>query len=216
MCRCLIRWMDAQNMTDPNDDSYWVPPQPSLIEKLRDETIEVAMCENCADDCGTRFLREKIMGNKKGPVSMDFWTLGDPRFEDKDNPLFAPHLNPDDDWRNVLTVDMFKDFYNYARFKYGMPDDKCNECHRLKKKRDKFIHVCKVNKKKKKQETRDKEELIKDLKEVRSRIDELEEGDIQGEDYEARIKDIIKDKPRVREALEEVGIKPPVALRFEV
>ncbi|XP_053377754.1 calponin homology domain-containing protein DDB_G0272472-like isoform X2 [Mercenaria mercenaria] len=207
VCRCLIRWMEAPQMDDPNDDSYWVPPQPNLVDKSRDETIETTMCSNCVDDCGTRYFREKIMGSKKGPTSMDFWTLGDPRFKDGENPLFAPHLNPDDDWRDLLTVEMFRDFYNYAKFKYGSPEDKCKECQRLKKKRDKFIHVCKQNKKKKKQETKDKEELIKDLKEVRNRIDELEEDGELHSDYEARIQDIIKDKPRVREALEEAERK---------
>lgn len=210
VCRCLIRWMDAPTMDDPNDDSYWVPPQPVPSDKSREDTIETTMCLNCVDDCGTKYFQEKIMGDQKGPISMTFWTLGDPRFNDPENPLFAAHLNPADDWRHLLSVDMFRDFYNYAKFKYGTADEKCNECQRLKKKRDKFIHVCKVNKKKKKQMSKDREELI-----VRSRIEQLNDADICDDD-EAKIQTLILDKSRVCESLAEVGIRPPGALRVQV
>lgn len=215
VCRCLIRWMDAPTMDDPNDDSYWVPPQPIPCDKSREDTIETTMCSSCVDDCGTKYFREKIMGNRKGPISMSFWTFGDPRFNDPENPLFAAHLNPANDWRELLSVDMFRDFYNYAKFNYGTAEEKCSECQRLKKKRDKFIHVCKASKKKKKKESKEKEELIKDLKDVRCRIDQLDNDDIC-DDYEAKIQELIQDKPRVREALAEVGIHPPGRFGVEV
>lgn len=205
VCRCLIRWMEAPQMDNPNDDSYWIPPQPAPVEKSTDETVETTMCSACVDDCGTRYFHERIMGTDKGPISLVFWKLGDPRFNDPDNPLFAPHLDPSEDWRATLTVDSFRDFFNYARYKYGSAKDRCTVCQRMKKKNDRFLHVCKASKKKKNM-TKDKVELIKDLREVRTRINELEEEDML-DDYQERIHNIIKEKPRVKEALEEAERK---------
>ncbi|KAL4226078.1 hypothetical protein ACF0H5_014066 [Mactra antiquata] len=212
VCRCLIRWMDAEIMTDPTDDSYWTPPQAqATTESTPEETIETTMCSKCIDDCGTKYFHEKIMGNNKDPVSLSFWTKGDPRFNDSDNPLFAPHMDPNEDWRNGVSAEMFRDFYNYAKFKYG---EGCSGCTRLKKKRDKVIHVCKASKRKKKQQVKnDQELLIQDLREFRDRINEFDDDSDKAPECEEYIHEVMKDKPRLKEFLDESGIKPPGADR---
>ena len=201
ICRCLVRWVDAPILEDPDDCSYWVPPQHIGGDKFnQSEITETIMCSKCLDDSETKYYSEKIMGLHNKPL-LEIWTLGDPRFNDKENPLFAPHQSPDDDWRTILTVELYRDFYNYAHYKYGSADSKCSECLNLKKKRDKVIHVCRPSKKKKKKQNQ--EEFKKDLEEVKECIDSLESLG-SSVDCETKIKDILKEKPRVREALEEV------------
>ncbi|WAR25533.1 hypothetical protein MAR_011237 [Mya arenaria] len=146
ICRCLIRWTEAQQM-DPKDESYWIPPQPQTeTQSGNAEAAETIMCSSCIDFCGTIYFKEKIMGYRGGPVSFCFWRKGDPRFNDPNNPLYAPHLSKDDDWRDLLTIDMFRDFFNYVRYTYGSESDKCDECQDLKKKRDKVERKEKLEK----------------------------------------------------------------------
>lgn len=195
--------MDAPILEDPNDNSYWIPPQSQGADKgSKPEVTETVMCSNCLDVSSTKYFHEKILGKNNGPASLEFWTLGDPRFNDPENPLFAPHLSPKDDWRDVLDVDVYREFFNYARYKYGGPEDKCSECQNLKKKRDKFINVCRATKKKKKKSTQEQEELLKDLKEVREHIHSVEEQ--ENVCSEEKLEHILKDKPRIREALHKV------------
>ncbi|XP_052779553.1 uncharacterized protein LOC128216891 isoform X2 [Mya arenaria] len=192
ICRCLIRWTEAQQM-DPKDESYWIPPQPQTeTQSGNAEAAETIMCSSCIDFCGTIYFKEKIMGYRGGPVSFCFWRKGDPRFNDPNNPLYAPHLSKDDDWRDLLTIDMFRDFFNYVRYTYGSESDKCDECQDLKKKRDKVIHVCRASKKKKKKPAKEKEELIKDLKEVerKEKLEKLHKAALKQKSSEYQVNKI--------------------------
>lgn len=204
ICRCLLRWIDAPIQLDPEDNTYWIQPQSPAADNTADaEAVESVMCTKCLDESSEIYFREKIMGALDGPRCLDFWTLGDPRFNDSENPLFAPRQCPASDWRELLTVDIFRNFYNYARYKYGADKDKCSECQSLKKKRDKFIHVCRVSKQKKKKEAKDHEQLVKDLKEVKECIEQIEELGTKAQ-FEEKMQELIRKKPLVREVLEEV------------
>jgi hypothetical protein len=66
-----------------------------------------------------------ISGKNDGPKFIDSWTKGDPRFNDKKNPLYNKIANADSDWRSSLTVEDFRDFVFYANNKYG---EKCSDC----------------------------------------------------------------------------------------
>lgn len=125
-CRCLRRWLDAPTLEE-GDESYWVPPE-ILINGKDNNRSNVIMCERCLDDCSTKYFREKLNGKKGGPSFINYWTLGDPRFNDEENPLYAPYLNESSDWRETLSADQFRDFLHYAKFKYGSESDKCQEC----------------------------------------------------------------------------------------
>ena len=135
VCKCLERWLVAPVQDDPTDDSYWIPPQPQMKDKIEHSNCvhEIIMCEKCIDDCGDKFFNEKILGRPNGPLFLDCWKLGDPRFNDRDNPLFAPHMDPLSDWRATLTVESFREFLFYAKSKYGSPEDKCVVCNELRK-----------------------------------------------------------------------------------
>ena len=125
-CRCLRRWLDAPTLEE-GDESYWVPPE-ILINGKDNNRSNVIMCERCLDDCSTKYFREKLNGKKCGPSFINYWTLGDPRFNDEENPLYAPYLSESSDWRETLSADQFRDFLHYAKFKYGSESDKCQEC----------------------------------------------------------------------------------------
>ena len=134
ICRCLEKWLVAPIQDDPNDDSYWVHPQPQVKEKSEHSITQgIVMCEKCIEDCGDKFFNEKILGRPGGPLFLDCWKLGDPRFKDQNNPLFAPHMDPLSDWRNTLTVESFREFLFYAKAKYGGREDRCDTCFELRK-----------------------------------------------------------------------------------
>ena len=139
VCRCLEKWLTAEIQQDPNDDSYWIPPKEQTKEKPVDLANDIVMCEKCVEDCGEKFFNEKILGQPKGPQFLKFWKLGDPRFNDSDNPLFAPHMDPLKDWRNSLTAESFREFLYYAKEKYGAEEDKCEECTGLREHRDNIL-----------------------------------------------------------------------------
>ncbi|XP_062574312.1 uncharacterized protein LOC134236151 [Saccostrea cucullata] len=134
VCRCLRRWLDAPTMEE-GDESYWVPPenQSNGNEKPRSTVI---MCKPCLDDCSTKYFREKISGKRNGPSFIDYWTLGDPRFNDKNNPLYDLSANEFSDWRDTLSIEKFRDFVHYAKFQYGDESNKCQECLNLSNKRE--------------------------------------------------------------------------------
>jgi len=200
VCRCLTRWVTADSM-DANDDSYWIQPVPvAETRPAGAEGGEVVMCTACADECGTLYFKERIMGNRGGPVTIPCWKLGDPRFNDSKNPLFAPHMSRNEDWRDMLTIDMFRDFFNYTRFHYGEEKDRCSECHNLKKKRDNLLSVCRASKKKKKK-SKEKDALVKDLKDVKDKLEKLE---VTGTNTEVSVGALLKNKPQVLQALQAV------------
>lgn len=124
--RCLRRWLDAPTL-DEGDESYWVPSE-ILINGNANKCSNVIMCEKCLDDCSTKYFREKFNGKRNGPSFVSYWKLGDPRFNDEKNPLYAPFMNELSDWRDTLTGDNFRDFLHYAKFAYGSDSDKCQEC----------------------------------------------------------------------------------------
>ncbi|XP_021360403.1 uncharacterized protein LOC110454914 [Mizuhopecten yessoensis] len=175
VCRCLKKWMDAPSQ-DCKDDSYWIPPSPQhQIEEESTTKAPVLMCTNCLDDCGTRYFKERICGQQNGPKFLDYWKLGDPRFNDPDNPLYNKKADRDSDWRDRLSPEDFRDFTHFAKFKYGTEEEKCKDCLSLVDKDDGY--VTNVNqkkdndkKKKKKKKKKDKEEIAKE-----KRKDEVEE-----------------------------------------
>ncbi|XP_061187815.1 uncharacterized protein LOC133195863 [Saccostrea echinata] len=134
VCRCLRRWLDAPSMEE-GDESYWIPPENLTYGKEKPRST-VVMCKPCLDDCSTKYFREKLTGKRNGPIFIDYWTLGDPRFNDENNPLYAPLSNEFSDWRDSLSVEKFRDFLHYAKFKYGTESNKCQECLDLSRKRE--------------------------------------------------------------------------------
>ena len=125
VCRCLKRWMDAPQ-NECNDESYWIPPEPD--SDLSKKECKVIMCNSCLDECGTLYFQEKLCGNPDGPKFIESWTKGDPRFNDKKNPLYNKIANPETDWRTNLSVEDFKDFVYYSNNTYG---EQCNDCQSL-------------------------------------------------------------------------------------
>ncbi|XP_060078473.1 uncharacterized protein LOC132557961 [Ylistrum balloti] len=174
VCRCLKKWMNAPSQ-DCEDESYWIPP--STQRQIADECTTkapVLMCTNCLDDCGTRYFKERICGQKDGPKFLDYWKLGDPRFNDPDNPLYNKKADRDSDWRDRLSPEDFRDFVHFAKFKYGTDEERCRDCSSLVDKDDGY--VTNVNqkrdndkKKKKKRKKKDKQEIAKE-----KRKDEVE------------------------------------------
>lgn len=205
ICRCLGRWMEAPILEDPSDNSYWEAPVPLSGEETPPSEGPETLCSGCLDDIETKYYKERFMGKANGPTLLEFWTLGDPRFNDENNPLYAPNISPDIDWREKLDEDSYRQFYRYARDKYSNPENKCKECQNLKQKRDKCIHVCSVTKIKKKKHTKEQKALFKDLVEVKECIDHLQQFGNHA-DYEATVQDLLQKKPRVRKALEEVNM----------
>ncbi|XP_069109360.1 uncharacterized protein [Argopecten irradians] len=175
VCRCLKKWMDAPSQ-DCKDESYWIPPSPKPeIEDSSTTKAPVLMCTNCLDDCGTRYFKERICGKIDGPQFLDYWKLGDPRFNDPDNPLYNKKADRESDWRDRLSPEDFRDFIHFAKFKYGTDEEKCRDCLSLVDKEDGY--VTNVNqkrdnekKKKKKKKKKDKEEIARE-----KRKDEVEE-----------------------------------------
>lgn len=169
--------MDAPPL-DAKDDSYWVPPSPSSHVSDR-KGSKVLMCTNCLDDCGTKYFREKLCGVPHGPRFIEYWRLGDPRFNDSKNPLYNPSQVSDSDWRESLTVEDFRDFLHYAKFKYGTDDDKCKECLSLVGNHK--IHICKGSecllekkkKKKKKKKERAESTENKTDEEIQQLVDHI-------------------------------------------
>lgn len=109
--------MDAPTL-DEGDESYWVPSE-ILINGNGNKCSNVIMCEKCLDDCSTKYFHEKFNGKRNGPSFVSYWRLGDPRFNDEKNPLYAPFMDELSDWRDSLTGDNFRDFLHYAKFAYG-------------------------------------------------------------------------------------------------
>ena len=207
VCRCLLRWVEAPIQTDPSDDSYWTKPQDTDIVKSGTSFCdENTMCKKCLDDSKTQFFKEKINGSPKGPVFLECWTLGDPRFNDPENPLFSPHFNPDDDWREQLTIERFRSFLQYAKFTHAPELEHCEDCKQLRQEIETVKDVYRKSKKKKrKKKKKTEEDLIHDLKEVRDKIDELESMScISKEEFEKRAQEIIQKKPKLMEAIKEV------------
>ncbi|KAL3852476.1 hypothetical protein ACJMK2_016109 [Sinanodonta woodiana] len=158
VCRCLIRWIDSPLMS-PGDDSYWIPPAPNTEKPIQNTPYHGPsyMCSNCMDDCGTKFFKEKICGGPDGPKFLDVWQLGDPRFNDIDNPLYDPKANRLTDWRDNLSVEQFRDFLQYAKFKNGKETDQCKACSDLRHNQGAMFRVCQDsthNKKKKKKKNK--------------------------------------------------------------
>ncbi|XP_033746231.1 uncharacterized protein LOC117331562 [Pecten maximus] len=174
VCRCLKKWMDAPSQ-DCTDESYWIPPSQPQIEDASTTKAPVLMCTNCLDDCGTRYFKERICGQANGPKFLDYWKLGDPRFNDPDNPLYNKKVERDSDWRDRLSPEDFRDFVHFAKFRYGTDEEKCRDCLSLVDKDDGY--VTNVNqkrdnekKKKKKKKKKDKQEVARE-----KRKDEVEE-----------------------------------------
>ncbi|KAK3612008.1 hypothetical protein CHS0354_021683 [Potamilus streckersoni] len=173
VCRCLTKWIDSPPMS-PLDDSYWVPPSPHTEKPIRNTSCHGGshMCTNCMDDCGTKYFKEKICGGPDGPKFLDFWQLGDPRFNDTENPLYDLKANRLSDWRDDVSVEQFRAFFQYAKFKYGKEMDQCKECSDLRQNPGKMFRVCqdsthkKKKKKKKNKKQKEKEaEKLEDLTE---------------------------------------------------
>lgn len=173
VCRCLKRWMEAPP-TEINDDSYWTPPV--LESDMKKKESKVIMCSNCLDECGTLYFQEKLCGKNDGPKFIDSWTKGDPRFNDKKNPLYNKIANADIDWRSSLTVEDFRDFVFYANNTYG---EKCSDCLSLTNNCP--IHNCtdttekKKRKRKKKKKEKEKEvDLTKKEDELEKLVNHIE------------------------------------------
>ena len=209
VCRCLEKWLTAEIQEDPNDDSYWIPPKEQTKEKPQDLANEICMCDECVEDCGEKFFKEKIDGQANGPQFLKFWKLGDPRFNDPDNPLFAPHMDPLTDWRNSLTAETFKEFLYYAKDKYGSDEDKCEECTKIRNHRDSILKIqarkraelvaeCQRQNQKKKEKEEEREEEVIDLNQIEGidlikdkvkqmKIEGLEEMDLNNVEKETAI-----------------------------
>ncbi|XP_052082387.1 uncharacterized protein LOC127720014 [Mytilus californianus] len=122
VCRCLKRWMDAPPI-EFNDESYWTAPAPESDIKKKES--KVIMCSSCLDECGTLYFQEKLCGKNDGPKFIESWSKGDPRFNDKKNPLYNKIADPESDWRSSLSVEDFRDFVYYSNNSFG---EKCSDC----------------------------------------------------------------------------------------
>lgn len=183
VCRCLEKWLLAPIQDDPSDDSYWTPPQPQIKEKCEHSHCihDIIMCGNCIDDCGQKFFDENVNGHASGPKSLHFWKLGDPRFNDPCNPLFAPHVDPKSDWRDSLTAESFREFLFYAKCKYGSVEDKCGSCIDLRKQKEKILKMTECQNKNKKNE---REVDLTQLEEFRILRDQLGLEEFKEIDFE--------------------------------
>lgn len=180
VCRCLKRWMDAPP-NECNDESYWIPPEPDV--DLSKKECKVIMCNSCLDECGTLYFQEKLCGSTDGPKFIESWTKGDPRFNDKKNPLYNKLAQPDSDWRTDLSVEDFKDFVYYSNNTYG---DKCNDClsltnycplHSNQTENDENNDSALKKKKKRKKKKKDKvkeSESVKNEEEIEKLVNHIE------------------------------------------
>ena len=197
ICRCLERWLLAPNQ-DPNDDSYWVPPQRHIQEKSDHKNCihEIVMCEKCIEDCGERYFKEKILGNPVQPIFIDSWKLGDPRFNDCDNPLFAPHVEPFSDWRDCVTAEAFREFVYYSKNAYGNEEDKCSACTELRHHKEKVLQL-RATECRKKTKTGDQREVdltqLEEFRDLKSRLQALDIDDFKEVDFEHCTEDIALD-----------------------
>ena len=158
MCRCLMKWLNAEDM-DPSDDSYWTPPAPSAVQSTEKHShAKQLLCERCIDDCATMYLKEKFCGDKSGPKYLSMWLFGDPRFIDSDNPLYNPQALSHSDWRDKCEIEDYQAFVAYVKTKYQRKEDECVECLQLQNE-GKSIKKTKKKKKKKKKKTLDEKDV---------------------------------------------------------
>ncbi|XP_041348944.1 uncharacterized protein LOC121368327 [Gigantopelta aegis] len=151
-----MKWIKADYM-DPSDDSYWTPPGPAVEQtedKHSDEPPKHLLCEQCIDLCATLYLREKFYGDESGPKFLEFWSRGDPRFNDRCNPLYNPVAFSDTDWRDDCEIEDYQEFFCYVRAKYEREKDMCVRCLELQKE-EKSTKKPKKKKKKKKKKLMD-------------------------------------------------------------
>ncbi|XP_050411840.1 uncharacterized protein LOC126826798 isoform X2 [Patella vulgata] len=174
-----MKWMDAPKQ-DSDDDSYWIPPEPiepTLIDKKSDEEStlylnRVLMCESCIEKCGILFLKETQFGSPEGPMHLPLWKFGNPRLEDSENPIYEASFSKSD-WRDGLVIDEFRDFIYYLKIRYGLPDDKCKSCEKIRNAKERMIAFGddKASKKKKKRSRKNKE--IEAGKEIENFMDSI-------------------------------------------
>lgn len=110
-------------------------------------TENLNICTHCQEDFSEKFFKEKLSGNPEGPKYVNFWTGGDPRFNDPKNPLFNLNSPHGSDWRLDITVPEFIKFCNYVMLTYAPDSNKCKSCmsmsgptellHKKKKKKNK-------------------------------------------------------------------------------
>ncbi|ESP04589.1 hypothetical protein LOTGIDRAFT_237326 [Lottia gigantea] len=170
VCRCLIRWMDAENQ-DSDDESYWTPPEPIKQEDNDDQDSteylnRVLMCESCIEECGVLYLKEKQAGSPEGPQHLPLWMFGNPRFEEEENPLYDPDFLHSD-WREGMNIDEFRDFIYFLKICYGKADDKCKTCEQIRQKKERMLAKSeedenKKRKKKKRKNKKKKDDLLDD------------------------------------------------------
>lgn len=141
----------------PDDSSYWIPPGPSSLAPI-DDRILTNMCVPCFDECATIFFREKFCGEDSGSKFLECWTFGDPRFHDSSNPLYNTSALQYSDWRENLTIEVYRKFYQYARMAYLPENEKCQDCIEIMANEENPD----AQKSKKKRKRKNKAELIVD------------------------------------------------------
>ncbi|KAH3816663.1 hypothetical protein DPMN_118183, partial [Dreissena polymorpha] len=202
VCRCLTKWMEAPNMEDPNDDSYWVIQQPLTEEPPI--PVPNGMCKTCVTLCDEKFHFETIKGSKDKPIHVKFWKFGDPRFNDENNPLYSPTSCPQNSWNETLTKESYREFYHYCRSTYASEDDVCPGCTHLSKKEEVDQGGKKKKKKAKAKPKDEKEELVKDLNAVKEKLFECART---GANMEENVEKLISQKPRLLGVVNEVRRK---------
>ena len=152
--RCLTMWVDADEMEDPADDSYYTPPLPIEINTpvCSKHACSSNLCAFHLDDCKTRFYEQYTCARDSPPtpVNLKFWTKGDPRFCEPGNPLYDLTADNMSDWREGLTLEKFQEFYAWCSLNDSLvaPENQCQDCRARRKAKKKN----KQKKKKKKAE----------------------------------------------------------------
>lgn len=131
VCRCLEMWKGAMEI-DPEDDSYWTPPQPLNIGESKGSTL---LCPVHLQDCNMKYYQEYVAGDPRRALFLpEAWGIGNPRLEDPENPLYDEVAAFMPDWRYGLTCEKFQEFMAYCSSKYVPPEEQCPECRALAKK----------------------------------------------------------------------------------
>ncbi|KAK7101833.1 uncharacterized protein [Littorina saxatilis] len=133
--RSLVNWKDADEI-DPSDESYYTPPLPIEYKKPTPAEADCTsvLCPVHLTDCDTKFYQVALSA-PHAPIALEFWTLGDPRFEVPENPLYDPTACRKTDWREGLTMEKFSEWYCWCIFSdiITKPENQCADCRARRK-----------------------------------------------------------------------------------